>query len=545
MKGKLGKYLLLLTMVLSICMMVCVACTDDEEYSYSYPTESDYVFENSSLSVDLSNSQSSELQSNSSDLEQSFVSSEDSFVSFDENSMESISESLDYSSIEIEDSSIDDDYSSSICSSEESSSYSSIEDSSDCSSDDIIDSDDDSSSTSSSTSSIDIEDNSSSGGPSCGDTEHEEGEYVVDHVFITVREEPDCVNSGFERRYCTGCGLEIYYNVFDALGHKKVTIPGFASTCCTYGATESSYCERCDIDLVVSEQVPFSDHKYDWGSCIWCDLAILQFKMVKKDFQEPYAVCLGPYTDEGMKHPNARRVIIPSEVEILDDRGIGKFYPVKEIAEVAFSMHYELYSVEIGENVEKIGEAAFEGCLNLKEVYDKSKTQVTKAVSKTGSKMDGRISHYVKEEDIHYEEYDSKISFSETGCIIYTDGEDSILIGCRNTHTEVIIPEGVTEIGPFAFVSSYLVSKITIAASVNYMERYAFCYICPWHRQLATTDCDCLKPLNSVVFLNPKDWYTKQYDLEHYAPIPYDLSVPDNAFYELMHMLDYYWQRME
>ena len=542
MKRGYGKYILLLSLMLSICVMVCVACKGGKDSSETYSTESETIYEESSslVSTESSTHQNSTSQSTDTQYEQSSIPEESSTISVFESSLEISVESSEFSSVESVESSVEESINSSENTESETSLDSSIIEESIYSSDDFIDISDDSSVSSSSIEEDSSEDSSSSS-HNCGNDDYEEGEFVVDHIFVTHVEPPDCTKSGYKRTFCIGCDMEVFYEEYEPLGHKEVIVPGFSSTCCTYGATESSYCERCEIELTASQKLPFSDHSYDWGSCKWCDLAILQFKMIKRDFEEPYAVCIGPYTDATMKHPNARRVVIPAEVAIRNEKGEDIIYPVKEVAEVAFAMHYEIYSVEIGENIEKIGPYAFEGCYNLKEVYDKSKTQVTKG----GLYKNGWMSAYVKEEDFHYEEYDSKISFSETGCIIYTDEEDSILIGCRNTHQEVVIPEGVTKIGPYVFASAYQVSKITIAASVTFMERYAFCYICPIHRVLDKTDCPCKEPFFSVVFLNPNDWYIRAYELQEYKAVEIDLSIEENAFNELMGKRDYYWTRKE
>ena len=56
---------------------------------------------------------------------------------------------------------------------------------------------------------------------------------------------PTCTKDGAEERACTLCG-ERESRVVNALGHDVVTVPASKPTCLENGATESSYCKRCN-----------------------------------------------------------------------------------------------------------------------------------------------------------------------------------------------------------------------------------------------------------------------------------------------------------
>lgn len=371
--------------------------------------------------------------------------------------------------------------------------------------------------------------------PPCGKEDYQPGDWVADHSFITTSQDPDCVTTGYSRTFCEYCNWEVEYEVYPALGHKSVTVPGYPSTCCTNGATESKYCSRCSYVLDESEVLPFIDHVYYEGCCRWCDLTLLKFERVKRDFEKEYAICLGPVE-------YARRVIIPAQVAIMDKDGGTWTLAVKEIADLAFEGHHELYSVEIGANVEKIGAGAFDLCYNLKEVYDKSKTQVTKG----GVEDNGWLSNYVKAEDMHYEPFESKISYSETGCIIYTDGDDVRLIGCRNTHNTVIIPEGVTYIESYVFELCYYVTEVIIASTVKYIESRAFYYECATHDDQIEDHLSCKNPIKHVTFLNTEGWYVKgAFDTKDPVKMVFDLSEPLEAWYQLIVLRERVWMQEE
>ena len=333
MKVKSGKYLLLFSLLFIFCATIFAACKDDGE--------PDFYFSLTPISIE-----ENELSSTNEESSLSISSTSTDTASTNEGSLTSSTEEESVNSeISI----------SSIGSSEESTSDSFIESSNESSFDSSIDS----STESSSDSLIESSGSEDSKTPSCGDQNHQPGDWVVDHVFKTVSQQPTCLISGYSRTFCIGCDLQLEYEFYPELGHEEVVVSGFDSTCCTHGATESSYCSRCFVVLESSEELPFSDHDYLEGCCKWCDLTELKFEKVKREFEDPYAVCIGPAK-------LARRVVIPEEVTFMDGDGRTSTYIVKEIKESAFARHYEMYSIEIGKNIERIGEDAFDCCLNLR-----------------------------------------------------------------------------------------------------------------------------------------------------------------------------------
>ncbi|MBE7079772.1 MAG: hypothetical protein E7371_00875 [Clostridiales bacterium] len=488
MKVKSGKSLWLLAILCILCTMIFVACKGNDNPDYYFSISTDSSVEEVSSTASESEQSSCLGESDSSSI---FISSDIVEIP-----------TLDITSI-----------------------------------DSIVNLPNDSLNSSSDTSSEMGEADNTSSAPSCGDQGHQQGDWPIDHVFMTTSQQPTCLTTGYSRTFCIGCDMELNYEFYPALGHKKVTLGGFDSTCCTHGATGSAYCERCLVVLDEPEELPFSDHVYYEGCCKWCDLTILKFAHVKHDFEDPYAICLGP-------EKYARRVIIPAEATIMDEKGNRYTYEVKEIAEWAFAGHNELYSIEIGENIEKIGTAAFDLCHNLKEVYDKSKTQVTKR----SLDENGWISYVVAEDDFHYEPFESRISYTETGCIIYTNEKESVLIGCRNTHNTVIIPEGVTKISAYVFELCDFVTEVIIASTVQYIEAQAFYYECATHYDDIQHHFKCKSPIYYITFLNPNNWYVWEYNEEcpcDPTKMPYDLSESSVAWYQLVVLRDQVWYQEE
>ena len=100
--------------------------------------------------------------------------------------------------------------------------------------------------------------------------------------------------------------------------------------------------------------------------------------------------------------------------------------------------------VEIGNSVTSIGEEAFSECYKLVEVYNKSSLSIA-----VGDKSYGYIGYYAKE--VYTEPNKSKLSMTDGGYILYTDGDLVSLMGYVGTETDLLLPETVTEIYQYAF----------------------------------------------------------------------------------------------
>ena len=178
---------------------------------------------------------------------------------------------------------------------------------------------------------------------------------------------------------------------------------------------------------------------------------------------------------------NADNVVIPKTY-----RGI----PVKEIEDHAFSFQTRLKSitipdsvtsigndafvtcdgltcVTIGNSVTSIGNDAFYGCYKLIEVYNKSSLKIT-----AGNSDNGSVAFYAK--NVYTEEGGSKLSTDENGYVLYTDGDERILVAYTGTETELILPAYITQIYKFAFNGCTGLTSITIPNSVTSIGRSAF-----------------------------------------------------------------------
>ncbi|MBR2647137.1 MAG: leucine-rich repeat domain-containing protein [Clostridia bacterium] len=142
---------------------------------------------------------------------------------------------------------------------------------------------------------------------------------------------------------------------------------------------------------------------------------------------------------------------------------------VTSICDDAFSNCLGLTSVIIPESVMEIGDSAFRNCYSLTEVYNKSSLQLT------AGKMDENhsyVSFYARA--VYTDSYSSKLSTDANGYIIYTDGEEKILIRYTGKETDLVLPRDITQINHGAFFGSNTPTSVEISDSVTSIGYHAF-----------------------------------------------------------------------
>ena len=246
------------------------------------------------------------------------------------------------------------------------------------------------------------------------------------------------------------------------------------ATCLTNGTRKRT----CSCGESETETISALGHDVQNGVCTHCNAVELTLEYSYNNNSQTYTVT--NYSGNGSI------AIIPEEY---DDDQNGK-HPVTSIGNSVFVDCSGLTSVTIGNSVTSIGDYAFRGCSGLTsitipdsvtsigsyafsncyklvEVYNKSSLNIT-----VGSSDYGKVGYYAKA--VYTKEYTSKLSTDENGYIIYTDGEDKILIGYTGTETELILPEGITEINQCAFYYSTKITKVIIPDSVTSIGDSAF-----------------------------------------------------------------------
>ena len=158
---------------------------------------------------------------------------------------------------------------------------------------------------------------------------------------------------------------------------------------------------------------------------------------------------------------------------------------VTSIGYEAFRNCSSLISVVIGNSVTSIGNAAFSDCHKLVEVYNKSSLNISK-----GNSSYGYVGYYAK--NIYTPTSGASKLTNDNGYIIYTDGNEKILIGYTGIETDLTLPSYITKIYQYAFISCSRLTSVVIGDRVTSIGDYAF------------RNCSSL---SSIIFKDTSTWY--------------------------------------
>ena len=142
---------------------------------------------------------------------------------------------------------------------------------------------------------------------------------------------------------------------------------------------------------------------------------------------------------------------------------------ITKIKSYALTGYWNITSIVIPSTVTSIGEWAFTDCYKLAEVINKSQhIQVKK-----GSQNNGYVGYYALTVSNCDDTYTSKLSIDE-GFVIYSDGNEKVIVSYVGTATDLTLPSDVTRIGQYAFLGSVSLTSVVISNSVTEIEKYAF-----------------------------------------------------------------------
>ena len=174
-------------------------------------------------------------------------------------------------------------------------------------------------------------------------------------------------------------------------------------------------------------------------------------------------------------------IVIPNGVESIGNTAFNRCISltsvivpnsVTSIGDYAFQFCVSLIDITIGNKVTSIGEYAFLDCYKLVEVINKS-PYIT--VEK-GSEDDGYLGYYALSVSNCNSSYVSKISTDNNGYVIYTEGEDKILLGYVGTQTELNLPSEITKIYQYSFYGNDKITSVVMSDSVKSIGEYSFAW---------------------------------------------------------------------
>ena len=143
---------------------------------------------------------------------------------------------------------------------------------------------------------------------------------------------------------------------------------------------------------------------------------------------------------------------------------------ITEIKPYTFYNCYSLTSVVISKEVQAIGEYAFGNCYKLVEVINKS----SHLTVKEGEATNGEVSCYAWSVSNCDKEYKSKVTSSEDGYIVYTDGAQKILLGYSGENSKITVAEGITQIYEYAFWYNEEITSVQLPSTLKYIGSWAF-----------------------------------------------------------------------
>ena len=145
-------------------------------------------------------------------------------------------------------------------------------------------------------------------------------------------------------------------------------------------------------------------------------------------------------------------------------------YKVTSIGAKAFYNFNSFTSIIIPESITSIGSYAFLGCYNLVEVVNKS-DYIT--VSK-GSSSNGYVGYYALAVYNSGDTIEESKLLNDNGYILYTDGDEKILVGYNGTETDLVLPSYITKINQYAFYGCRSLTSIEIPDGVTSIGKGAF-----------------------------------------------------------------------
>ena len=260
--------------------------------------------------------------------------------------------------------------------------------------------------------------------------------------WITISE-PKCKEKGLSQRFCSVCNYtETKY--LDELGHDEISHEAQQASCGTKGWDAYVTCSRCDYSTYVS--IPTNNHSYNEENvCKICsDCLDKGLNFTLSDDEENYI--LSQYSG------NASHVIVPTQYK-------GK--NVTSIGANAFLDCTSITTLTLPATLTCIASNAFKNCTNLKAVY-------TPSVSAWCNIL------FMPNEENILEDLESGWGLGTVDSNPMRYAEELYIGG--ELLVDLVIPQDVTEISPFALFSCESLTSVTFHEGVLSVGFNAFCH---------------------------------------------------------------------
>ena len=300
----------------------------------------------------------------------------------------------------------------------------------------------------------------------CNSIEWKQGSYN-DHDWNVVTTSPTCQSQGYDTKTCKLCGKVEVTNYTNTVGHMWKTEYSNDNTFHWYE------CVNCDILREKTEHTLGDD-----GFCTVCSAAIGGTEGILYDISADgtYAEVIGyegtaqrikiadtydglPVTNifaRAFSEKSIRSVVIPDSLTTI---GSQAFYSCTSLASVvigdnvttigngAFAYCNNLTSITIPDSVTSIGLDAFENCYNLQSVY------ITDIMAWCNISFGYDMVESYKANPLRY--------------------ANNLYLNSKLV-TELVIPEGVSSIGRYAFANYKNLTSVVIGNDVTTIGRNAF-----------------------------------------------------------------------
>ena len=238
--------------------------------------------------------------------------------------------------------------------------------------------------------------------------------------------------------------------------------------------------ERCQFELCHSiKSVRFENKTVAIGEFAFCDCRNLKRIEFAQDV-DSISIENGAFygsalleiivDNNNINYSSVNNCLIDKETKTLMLGCKNSIIPNSEdvhiIGNGAFYDCFGLTHITIPSNITTIEESAFALCHTLVEVYNQSSIDI-----QAGDWNNGAVGCYAKA--VYTSPYVSKLLEDDNGYIIYTDGDDILLVGYSGVETELVLPNNITEIYKYSFYAKNIKS-ITIPVSVTKIGENAF-----------------------------------------------------------------------